>query len=116
MNMLLISLYYLRVCLTPGIEAVSDTRPAAVKTAVARRGLSSLTPPTPPPRTPLFTMESRCQENPHQQQIKEMTRRYFPWKCALQFAQNYANRLLNCEGMQAVSDFFLSFKVTQKAQ
>lgn len=62
---------------TPGIEVVSDTRPAAAKTAVGLRDRSSSIPLTPPPRSPPFTMESRCRENPHPPQITETTPRYF---------------------------------------
>lgn len=62
---------------TPGTEAVSGTRqPAAAKTAAALRGPSSSTLPTPPPRNPPFTTASRCQENPYQRRITEMTPRY----------------------------------------
>lgn len=55
-----------------GIEVVNDTKPAAAKTAVALRGPSSSIPPTRRPKTPQFTMESLCLENPHQEQIREM--------------------------------------------
>lgn len=61
----------------PEIEAVSDTKPAAVKTAAARRDLWSSIPPTLLPKTPQFITENRCLESPHLQQNKEMRRRYW---------------------------------------
>lgn len=50
----------------PEIEAVSDTKPAAAKTAIAPRDRWSSTPPTHRPRTPPSTTASRCPENPRQ--------------------------------------------------